>query len=381
MQDKPLHSAADSISLGSSVGASLDIQVCFSVLQIRRDKSKLLRMEILVPVILLSLWKHGHAQSCKATAYSQFYHKIQGHVIKTYSAVTTSLQCTEKCGLHADRYSINYCFSQGICELNNANHLTNPESLVYSAGCHYLNHILRAVPICSNKLCSYPLVCKVDNNEQSHKCVLCEDVKEVLLFPRKSVEDKVEHELQADVQLTAFTISMWVQADPNTDNLTPFGYATVSQPNEISVYLTKGYTELGITNTFETGYPSAIDGKWHHLCATWQNLDGTYKFYIDGVKKLGVKTSMHQGHVIQKGALLLGQEQDSYKGGFQASQSFQGNLSSVNMWDRVLNAQEVSALAKKCPNEFEEGNFIGWSTLKTKKSSGVKLWTCSNQCS
>ncbi|XP_031566477.1 C-reactive protein-like [Actinia tenebrosa] len=337
-------------------------------------------MEILVPVILLSLWKHGHAQSCQATAYSQFNHKIQGHVIKTYSAVTSSLQCTEKCELHADCYSINYCFSQGICELNNANHLTNPESLVYSAGCHYLNYILRAVPRCSNKLCSYPLVCKVDNNGHSHNCVPCEvysDAKEVMSFPRKSVEDKVEHELQADVRLTAFTISMWVQADPSTDKLSPFCYATVGQPNEISVYLTKGYTELSIASTLEQGYPSVIDGKWHHLCATWQNFDGTYKFYIDGVKKLGVKTSMRQGRVIQKGALLLGQEQDSYKGGFQASQSFQGNLSSVNMWNKVLNAQEVSALAKKCPTE--EGNFISWSTLKTKKSSGVKL-TCSNQC-
>ncbi|XP_031566466.1 uncharacterized protein LOC116301531 [Actinia tenebrosa] len=216
-----------------------------------KERSKLLRMEILVPVILLSLWKHGQAQSCQATAYSQFNHKIQGHVIKTHSAVKSSLQCTEKCELHADCYSINYCFSQGVCELNNANHLTNPESLVYSAGCHYLNYILRAVPICSNKLCSYPLVCKVDNNEQGHKCVPCEDVKEVMSFPRKSVQDKVELELQADVQLTAFTISMWVQADPNTDEHSLFCYGTVSDADEISVYLTKVYTVLEIADTME----------------------------------------------------------------------------------------------------------------------------------
>ena len=121
-----------------------------------------------------------------------------------------------------------------------------------------------------------------------------------------------------------------------------------------------------------------IDGKWHHLCLTWQNLDGAYEFYVDGVQQVpSGRGSMKKDHVIQKGALILGQEQDSYKGGFSEYQSLQGNLSSVNMWDRVLTAQEVSALAKKCPTA--EGNFLSWSTLKTKRSSGVKL-ACSNQC-
>lgn len=117
-----------------------------------------------------------------------------------------------------------------------------------------------------------------------------------------------------------------------------------------------------------------IDGKWHHICATWQNVDGSYKLYIDGIKK-GNDGSRLRGHIIQKGALVLGQEQDSYKGGFSTLQNLQGNLSSVNMWDRVLTTQEVSALARKCPTQ--EGNFMTWSTLKNKTSSGLQL-ICSN---
>ena len=61
--------------------------------------------------------------------------------------------------------------------------------------------------------------------------------------------DKVEHEFQADFQLTAFTVSMWVQADASTDNQTPFSYATPSEANEISIILVKSFTELTIANT------------------------------------------------------------------------------------------------------------------------------------
>jgi hypothetical protein len=119
-----------------------------------------------------------------------------------------------------------------------------------------------------------------------------------------------------------------------------------------------------------------IDGKWHHICATWENVNGSYKFYIDGIKQ-GNGGILQKGHVIQKGAVVLGQEQDIYKGGFVSSQSLQGNLSSVNMWDRVLTVNEVSVLASKCPSG--EGNVITWSDFKNKTSSGLQF-ICSNQC-
>jgi hypothetical protein len=123
-------------------------------------------------IILLFPWIQVLAQTCPSP-YSQRNHKIQGHVIKTHST-QTSIQCTEKCALHADCHSINYYSNQGICELNNANHLTNPESLVYSAGCQYLNYFLRRPSRCSKKLCSDPLVCVIDKNGQSYKCDSCE---------------------------------------------------------------------------------------------------------------------------------------------------------------------------------------------------------------
>ena len=95
---------------------------------------------------------------------------------------------------------------------------------------------------------------------------------------------------------------------------------------------------------------------------TWENARGRLNMYYDGLLQL---------NVISQGVIVLGQEQDRYKGGFQTYQSLQGNLTSVNMWDRVLTAQEISELAKSCM--AEEGNIVKWSDLKDKGEGEVKL--------
>ena len=65
------------------------------------------------------------------------------------------------------------------------------------------------------------------------------------------------------------------------------------------------------------------------------------------------------GHVIRgKGSLVLGQEQDSVAGGFQASQSFVGEMTGVNIWDRVLGGNEIASLSKSCL--AGEGSVYKW---------------------
>ena len=101
---------------------------------------------------------------------------------------------------------------------------------------------------------------------------------------------------------------------------------------------------------------------------TWSitNQHGKLKVYVDGILRLEKVLG-----IITKGAIVLGQDQDSYKGDFESSQSLQGNLTSVNMWDRVLTAQEISELAKSCT--AGEGNIVKWADLKDKGEGEVKL--------
>lgn len=110
---------------------------------------------------------------------------------------------------------------------------------------------------------------------------------------------------------------------------------------------------------------AANDGNWHHICATWKNT-GVWRFYKDGTMAawgVGFKT----GYTIQSGgSLMLGQEQDSLGGSLDASQSLQGMLTNVNLWNRVLTSAEILKLSKSCL--AGEGCIYKWADF----ISGVK---------
>lgn len=108
---------------------------------------------------------------------------------------------------------------------------------------------------------------------------------------------------------------------------------------------------------------SANDNKWHHICLTWDNNDGSLKFYKDSVMSANY-TDFKTGFTIRSGgSLVLGQDQDSLAGGFQSSQSFQGLLANLNMWDYVLCPEAISRMCKACLSE-ELGILYKWSDLK-----------------
>lgn len=49
-------------------------------------------------------------------------------------------------------------------------------------------------------------------------------------------------------------------------------------------------------------------------------------------------------------SVILGQDQDSFGGGFEAVQSFVGEISDVNMWDYVLSPETMKALSYGYPS-------------------------------
>ncbi|XP_031550551.1 neuronal pentraxin-1-like [Actinia tenebrosa] len=207
------------------------------------------------------------------------------------------------------------------------------------------------------------------------------------------------------VNLTAFTLSMWVQTDTTNNVHTPFSYATVTvsdelyitvQPDKMEFWLhkRKGPSPITCMSTIKMDQqkwfyylyhflhsdgissfiyfneiPFVLDDQFHHICVTWTNVDGKFSFYLDGISKS--QGTRRSGHVIQKGTVVLGQMQSSYKGGFERVQSHQGKLTSVNMWDKVLTPNEVTTIANKCSTA--QGNVIKWSDFQNKISGNAKM--------
>lgn len=104
---------------------------------------------------------------------------------------------------------------------------------------------------------------------------------------------------------------------------------------------------------------AASDGQWHHICATWRNSDGEWKFYKDG-KMESTGQGLKTGYTIKAGgSLILGQEQDSVAGGFNSTQSFKGVLTNVNVWSQVLQQSLIMEMSECC--QTGNGDVYKWS--------------------
>uniref|UniRef100_A0A8C5F3G3 Pentraxin (PTX) domain-containing protein n=1 Tax=Gadus morhua TaxID=8049 RepID=A0A8C5F3G3_GADMO len=73
---------------------------------------------------------------------------------------------------------------------------------------------------------------------------------------------------------------------------------------------------------------------WQSVCASWDGANGLVQIWIDG--KPSARRYCSHGTITGHALIMLGQEQDSYGGGFDPQQSFVGMTTDVHMWDFVL---------------------------------------------
>ena len=71
------------------------------------------------------------------------------------------------------------------------------------------------------------------------------------------------------------------------------------------------------------------------------------------------------------GIVILGQDQDKYGGGFEISQSFNGKMFGVNMWDYEMSEDEIAQLSSSCFDP--EGNYLKWGDFKGGEQGDVEI--------
>ncbi|CAH3118592.1 unnamed protein product [Pocillopora meandrina] len=191
-----------------------------------------------------------------------------------------------------------------------------------------------------------------------------------LQFPRKGTSDYVII-TRGLPNLSAVTVCLWIKTADTGNEGTPLSYVMSGGRNELII---NDYRNLRIyINNHGSGSTSvsANDGKWHHICLTWENTAGSWKLFRDGSVAASGK-SFQTGYVIRaNGALVLGQEQDSKGGSFDANQSFIGEMTGVNIWDHVLKDQEIARMSKSCLTGT--GNVFQWREFKAHIKGSVKI--------
>ncbi|KAI3352737.1 hypothetical protein L3Q82_019321, partial [Scortum barcoo] len=175
-------------------------------------------------------------------------------------------------------------------------------------------------------------------------------------------------------EMYSFSVCLWIKSNASPGVGTPFSYAVPGQANEL-VLIEWGNNPMEILiNDKVAKLPFLInDGKWHHLCITWTTRDGMWEAFQDGVMR-GNGENLAPYHPIKpEGVLVLGQEQDTLGGGFDATQAFVGELANLNIWNRKLSIAEIYNLAT-CNSKAPAGNVFSWTESNIEIFGGATKW-------
>ncbi|XP_077327297.1 uncharacterized protein LOC143961839 isoform X1 [Lithobates pipiens] len=146
-----------------------------------------------------------------------------------------------------------------------------------------------------------------------------------------------------------------------------FSIATPGYADAFHIYFQPPYTyQVFINNAAGAFAPNWKPFYWRHICVTLDSrYPGPLYLWLNG--KLS-SDRYHMGHYYYYAAnymdaessIVLGQDQDSFGGGFEASQSLVGEISDVHMWDYVLTQEDI----QKVLSGDLQGNVINWNSLR-----------------
>ena len=101
---------------------------------------------------------------------------------------------------------------------------------------------------------------------------------------------------------------------------------------------------------------------WNHFCLTYSSIKEISKVYHNGKlmrSELEANfTDIENGESVWRSSFIIGQEPDIFEGGYDPAQLFNGEISELNMWSKVLNDEEIGSLSN-CSIVIQ-GDVISW---------------------
>lgn len=177
----------------------------------------------------------------------------------------------------------------------------------------------------------------------------------------KSPSDHVIVKPFANSPTHALTVEFWINVNKSGRNDgTPLGISTPNQFNEFIIYRCKGIA-IYVHGAAQASSIAFEKGRWQHCAVTWESKTGQAHLYLDGESVFS--TSLAKGAVLDpNGILVLGQEQDSYGGGFDKNQALQGQMAEVRVWNYVRPPEDIKAkMSQRCTGE--EAGLVGYWPL------------------
>ncbi|NWZ36147.1 AGRD2 protein, partial [Brachypodius atriceps] len=203
----------------------------------------------------------------------------------------------------------------------------------------------------------------------------------VLVF-RDKTDTKYVKVLSDFPSLPAVTACAHLQWDTRTQEIaTIFSYAVPAFMNEFQLrgcVDEEGFVRFAlIVHGHHSPYLPVFraDGQWHHFCVTWQQENGTWAIYADGKRRASASGLCSVGPaapqaIYGQGTFIIGQDQDSLGGTFKVKESFSGNITDLNIWQKVLSTEQIERV-RSCW-VLEQDLVFAWSSNALEVESTVQ---------
>uniref|UniRef100_A0A8D0E810 Pentraxin family member n=1 Tax=Salvator merianae TaxID=96440 RepID=A0A8D0E810_SALMN len=192
----------------------------------------------------------------------------------------------------------------------------------------------------------------------------------VFVFPAPSVTSYVLLKPTLEDLLRQLTVCVSFYTDL-TRPFSLFSAASQQHDNEILLFkhspteyhISVGGQSLAFSVT-DNAYKSIR--QWETVCMTWDSVTGIVQLWQDG-QPLPRKGAA-KGYRIKKDLVfILGQDQDSLGGSFDAKQSFVGEMADLYMWDTVLPPEYLRSLRR----DSVPTPLLDWKSLEFEVKGNV----------
>uniref|UniRef100_UPI0037E90C27 serum amyloid P-component-like n=1 Tax=Semicossyphus pulcher TaxID=241346 RepID=UPI0037E90C27 len=186
--------------------------------------------------------------------------------------------------------------------------------------------------------------------------------EKVFTFPVESGTASVKVIANAEQPLTALTMCMRFFSSLTREQ-SLFSLAVPSEPNAFLLTMpSAGMYRLHINGpALDISGLSYFTQEWNSVCWTWDSSDGLTTLWVNGNRStrhiLGAKVSLSGVP-----SIILGQEQDTYGGGFDKTQSFVGDITDMHLWNSSISLCEIRFFMDG--STFTPGNLINWRNLQ-----------------
>lgn len=197
-----------------------------------------------------------------------------------------------------------------------------------------------------------------------------EDLRgQMLVFPEETATAHVKLTTSEET-FSALTVCLRSITDLRREH-TLFSMSTASSDNAFLIFKTaeSNVVNLNIWNKFVPfGEQDYKLNAWQSICSTWDSKTGLVQLWLNGrpsiMKYIG-------GSNIVNPITILGQEQDSYGGGFNKDQSFVGMMADVQVWNYVRSPCQIERYMGDL--NYSPGNLINWRLLEYQITGRVLI--------